>query len=103
MYIGGEATNSDWEMWRGGWSGGNLTKIAGSPTLNDGSPCLGEDDDSVFLDGSTYYQAAGTTFGNFAEYDIMLFGLVKGCSGTGRVMWKQNGNDEVYFSSLYFR
>ena len=92
-YYGGDATNTDWTA----QVGETLTKTAGSPTLNDGSPCLGSDDDSVLPDGSTYYQAAGTSYGNIGTNDIFIEGIIKGGSATKYVLYKKDGADEGYY------
>ena len=55
-FKGGDAGSSDWAAWT---FGNDLSKVAGSPILNDGSPCLGNDDDSVMFNDNTYYQGSG--------------------------------------------
>ena len=45
------------------------------PTYNDGSPCLGDDDDSVLFHNSDYYQAPNSTFGQVTTEDFALEAL----------------------------
>jgi len=89
VYYGGDATNSDWTA----QVGETLTKIAGTPTLNDGSPCLGSDDDSVLCDGSTYYQDSGSSFGDIGTNDVIFMGLIKGGSSK-YLASKRDGSSE---------
>lgn len=74
-YKGGDATGTTWDEWD---SGEQLTlQVGTAPTLNEGSPLLGSNDDSVLFNGGGYYQTAGSSNGQIATGDFVLEAIVK--------------------------
>jgi hypothetical protein len=68
-YKGGDANAVNWPAW--GY-GETLTLQAGTaPTLNNGSPLLGQMDDSVKFNGGGNYRATGTT-GQITTEDFVV-------------------------------
>lgn len=69
-YIGRDATSSVWKPYGYGQV---LTLQAGTaPTYNNGSPLLGDVDDSVLLNGGGYYLANDTVFANITTEDLVV-------------------------------
>lgn len=78
-YYGGEALAASWPPNGYPTSGGTLV-IAGAgdaPTLNNGSPLLGSDDDSVNFPGAQYYEGPDTTFGHIGTGDFAIELLIE--------------------------
>lgn len=68
-FKGGDADGTDWDHWI---YGAALTLQAGTvPTYNDGSPCLGDNDDSVLFNAGGYYLGSGDT-GYLGTEDFVL-------------------------------
>jgi len=74
-YKGGDANAVDWPAW--GY-GETLDRVAGiTSTFNDGSPLLGDNDDSIKLNGGypavgDYYQAANGAAGQVGTGDFVF-------------------------------
>jgi hypothetical protein len=70
-YKGGDADTTDWNYW--GY-GEDLTYNAGggAVSVNQGSPLLGANDDSVLFDGNAYYNASGNSLADITTEDIVL-------------------------------
>lgn len=70
-YKGGDASASGWAP----WGYGSSLSLAGSgsaPTYNDGSPCLGSNDDSVLFNTTKYFQAPDNTLWTPGTNDIVF-------------------------------
>ena len=72
-YLGGDAGNT----WAADTYGESLTLQAGSPSYNQGSPGMGDTDDSVKGDGTAYWKASSTSFADIDEEDFVFEALVK--------------------------
>ena len=72
-YKGGDADATDWDAWV---YGGTITKQAGTPSVNQGSPLLGSADDSVKGDGTAYYLGS-TSDGDIGTEDFVIEFVVR--------------------------
>jgi len=95
-YKLGDADATNLDPWL---DGEVLSKIAGNPTYNNGSPGQGWADDSCLFDGTTYYTAAGAVFADITTEDIAAIVIVKTPPAGGTVenfVSKRNGANEGY-------
>jgi hypothetical protein len=83
-YKGGDADATDIDAWT---YGDNLARVAVGtpPSYNQGSPCLGDNDDSVLFKESDYYQAAAATTGDITTGDIVVELVLKANRSAGAV------------------
>ena len=80
IYDGGDANGTNWVHRN---YGETITLQAGTaPTYNDGSPCLGDDDDSVKFNAGGYYKASGNSFADITTEDFVIEFIAK-ISGSG--------------------
>jgi len=69
-HKGGDADGTDWNYWT---YGEDVSIKAGTvPSYNQGSPCLGANDDSVKFNGGGFYESLNGTYGDIATEDIVF-------------------------------
>jgi hypothetical protein len=91
-YKGGDADTTNWDAWT---YGEILTYNAGggAVSVNQGSPLLGANDDSVLFDENAYYTAGNNTLGDITTEDIVVEAVLK-LNATGKVAFSKRINDE---------
>ena len=75
-YKGGDADGTDWAA----WGYGDTLPIAGygaTPDINNGSPLLGDNDDSVEFNSGKHYENSSTSLGDINLEDHVLELVVK--------------------------
>lgn len=91
-WIGGDADTTDWDTWD--YPSTPITPAyqagGGAITEDDGSPCLGSNDDSVLFDGNAYYLQGDTTEGNVSTDDIVAELLFRATGTTSVIAAKRN-------------
>jgi hypothetical protein len=75
-YNGGDAASGGWDEWGYGDTL-SLTGSGSDPTYNDGSPCMGTNDDSVKINDAKYFRASSSTVGDIASEDFAIELLLK--------------------------
>lgn len=108
-FFGGDADGTDWTTsdYPGTPVACARQAVATPPTYNWGSPYLGADDDSVFFNGSDYYQAPNTSFGQVGTEDFVLEVVAYlSPSGAGDIITTRTGTGKgwrLYSSSATAR
>jgi hypothetical protein len=70
-YNGGDAASGGWDEWGYGDTL-SLTGSGSDPTYNDGSPCMGTNDDSVKFNAAKYFRATDNTIGDIGTEDFAI-------------------------------
>lgn len=90
-YKGGDADGTDWAPWI--YGGNTELQVGTAPTLNDGSPLLGSNDDSVCFNEGGYYLDPGNTIGDITTEDMVVeIVLKKGPVGNLSIAGKRSGD-----------
>jgi hypothetical protein len=100
-YNGGDAASGGWDEWGYGDTL-SLTGSGSDPTYNDGSPCMGTNDDSVKINDAKYFAATDNTVGDIASEDFGIRIVLKtGAFGsTETVISKRLGTGAGYTGSI---
>lgn len=88
-YKGGDATATNWPAWT---YGETLTKVGGTaPTLNTGSPLMGDNDDSVQFNNGGSYRADNNSFADITTEDFVIEMVVDSSSVSGDAFMDKRG------------
>jgi hypothetical protein len=96
-YKGGDADTIDWEEWGYGETLG-YNANGGAVSVNQGSPLLGANDDSVLFDENAFYRTTDSSFADVSTEDIVFEMVFKtGALDDARyILEKRDGANEGY-------